>query len=124
MRVTNVEDNCCCENNLRKYWCDYSVRLGKQRWCVEEEDSSVNTGIAAEAATETAAATEAAATEVEESCQCCNDLQKFWCEEFLKLGHRRWCLERKDSAEETENSEEKTETLNHFKIVWEKDGSL
>jgi len=32
--------------------------------------------------------------------------------------------EREDSAEEIENSEEKTEKVNHFRIVWEKDGIL
>jgi len=38
--VTVTEDNCCCENALQKYWCEVSLKLGKQRWCSEEEDSS------------------------------------------------------------------------------------
>ena len=69
--------------------------------------------------------TEAAVgTEDKDNCRCCNDLQKFWCDEFLKLRNRRRCLELEDTADETANSEEKTEKVNHFRIVWEKDGIL
>jgi len=126
--TTGANDSCRCCNVLQKWWCDDSVKRGKQRWCVEEEDSSENTeaeAATAAAGTEAVTVTETAVvTEATDSCRCCNDLQKFWCDEFLKLRHRRRCLERKDSVEETENSEEKTEGVNHFRIVWEKDGIL
>jgi len=120
--VTEAENNCRSENALQKYWCEVSLKLGKPRWCAEEEDSSKK--VEEESAAAAAVTEVVAVTGAEDSCQCCNELQKFWCDEFLKLRQRRRCLEREDSAEKTENSAEKTEDVNYFKIVWEKDGIL
>ena len=90
-----AEDNCSCENALRKYWYDVSAKVGQERWCVEEEDSSEKTEeelASVAAATEAASVTQAegvteAAVETKENDirRCCKDLQKFWCDEFLKL---------------------------------------
>ena len=78
--------------------------------------------------TEAAAATEEAAvieeavvTESEGSCRCCDDLEKFWCEEYLKQGLGRRCSGFEKSVEATEDSEDKTGEVNYFKLVWEKD---
>ena len=104
------------------------MKLGKELWCVEEEEASERSkeeAVSAAAVTEAATATEAAVgTEDKDNRRCCNDLQKFWCDEFLKLRNRRRCLELEDTADETANSEEKTEKVNHFRIVWEKHGIL
>ena len=74
--------------------------------------------------TEAAAATEeAAVTESEGSCRCCDDLEKFWCEEYLKQGLGRRCSGFEDFVGATEDSEE-SGGVNHFKLIWEEDETV
>ena len=132
--VTDVESSCCCGHVFQKQLCDLNLELGNQRWCVKKEDSSERTeegsasvSAATEAASVTGAerATEAAVeTKGYDICRCCDDLEKFWCEEYLKLGLGRRCTEFEESSEATEDSEEKTEEVNHFRLVWKKDETL
>ena len=125
--VTDVESSCCCAHVFQKQLCDLNLELGNQRWCAGKEDCSSDTEVEVAAAavetkvsteTEAEAVTEAATvTDSEGSCQCCDELEKFWCEEYLKLGLGRRCSGFEESAEATEDSEEKTEEVNHFRIV-------
>ena len=40
--VTEAESSCLCENDLQKYWCEVSVKVGKQCYCVEREEAFEN----------------------------------------------------------------------------------
>ena len=40
--VAEAENSCRCENDLQKYWCEVSVKVGKQRYCVEREEAFEN----------------------------------------------------------------------------------
>ena len=82
------------------------------------EGVSDDSGAAAEAAV-----TEPAVTGAEGGCQCRDDLEKFWCDEYLRIGVGRQCLELK-RLREKKDSEENSGTVNHFKIVWHKGGVL
>jgi len=76
------------------------------------------------AATGEAAVAEAAVVRgSEDSCHCRNDLEKFWCDEYLKLGMERRCVELRKLLE-NKNSGENSGTVNHFKIIWHKDSVL
>ena len=65
----------------------------------------------------------AVVTGAEDSCHCRDDLQKFWCEEYLKLGLGHRCIELRKFLE-NKDFEENTGTVNHFKIIWHKDSVL
>jgi len=81
-------------------------------------------GAAGETAIGEAAGAEAAAvTGAEGGCQCRNDLEKYWCGEYWKMGMGRRCLELRRLLEK-KDSEENTGTVNHFKIIWHRDSVL
>ena len=112
-----AKEDCCCEvfrklsvNLLKAYshleHSDALKGLGEfleEYTCSERkdtfEDLGEEAGAAIEVANGEAAGAEAAVvTEAECSCQCEDDLQKFWCEEYLKLGLGRRCTELRKSV--------------------------
>ena len=118
-----AKEDCCCEL-FRKL----NISLLEAYSCLERtnalEGVGDEAGTTSEAAIDEAAGAEAAVvTGAEGSCQCRNDSEKFWCEEYLKLGMGRRCIELRKLLE-NKNSEENTGTVNHFKIIWHKDSVL
>ena len=118
-----AKEDCCCEL-FRKL----NISLLEAYSCLERTTASEGVdgeaGAAGETAIGEAAGAEAAVVTREEgSCQCRDDLEKFWCEEYLKLGMGRRCLELRKLLEK-KDSEENTGTVNHFKIIWHKDSVL
>ena len=118
-----AKEDCCCEL-FRKL----NISLLEAYSCLERTAASEGVGDEAgatgEAAIGEAAVNEAAVlTGAEGSCQCRDDLEKFWCEEYLKLGMGRRCLELRKLLE-NKDSEENTGNVNHFKIIWHKDSVL
>ena len=119
-----AKEDCCCEV-FRKL----NIGLLEAYSCLERTDSleglGEEAGAAIEAATGEAVVVEAAVvTGSEDSCQCRDDLEKFWCEEYLRLGMGRRCIELRKVLKSTQNSEENTGAVNHFKIIWQKDSVL
>ena len=112
-----AKEDCCCEL-FRKL----NISLLEAYTCLERTAASEGVSDDSGAATE-AAVTESAVTGAEGGCQCRDDLEKFWCEEYLKLGMGRRCLELRKLLEK-KDSEEKSGTVNHFKIIWHKDAVL
>jgi len=105
-----------------------NISLLEAYHCLERTDAQQGLGEEAGAATEAAVGEAgmdeaAVVTGSEDSCQCRNDLEKFWCEEYLKLGMGRRCAELRKLLE-NKNSGENTGTVNHFKSIWHKDGIL
>jgi len=89
---------------FQKQLCELNVELGVERFCVEKEDSSVNTGAEAiAAATELEVKTETEAKAVIEVVTAAEE-EDICCEAFRKLDRGlRWalyCLELKDSPED------------------------
>jgi len=118
-----AKEDCCCEL-FRKL----NIGLLEAYSCLKRTDAleglGEKAGAAIEAATGEAVGTEAAVVSgAEDSCQCRDDLEKFWCGEYLKLGLGRRCTELRKLLE-NKNSEENTVTVNHFKIIWQKDSVL
>jgi hypothetical protein len=118
-----AKEDCCCEL-FRKL----NISLLEAYSCLERTTASEGVGGEAgatgEAAIGEAAGAEAAVvTESEGSCQCRNDLEKYWCEEYLKMGMGRRCIELRRLLE-NKDSEDNTGTVNHFKIIWHKDSVL
>ena len=118
-----AKEDCCCEL-FRKL----NISLLEAYSCLERtttsEDVDGEAGATSEAAIGEAAVNEAGVlTGAEGSCQCRDDLEKFWCEEYLKLGMGRRCLELRKLLE-NKDSEENTGNVNHFKIIWHKDSVL
>jgi len=116
-------EDCCCEL-FRKL----NISLLEAYSCLERTTASesVNGEVVAagEAAIGGAAGAEAAAvTGAESSCQCRNDLEKYWCGEYWKMGMGRRCTELRRLLEK-KDVEENTGTVNHFKIIWHKDAVL
>ena len=131
-----AKEDCCCE-----FFRKLSIDLEKAYSHLERTDAleglseflesytcSARTGeeveAAIEKATDGAVKNEAAVVnEAEDSCYCRDDLQKFWCEEYWKLGLGRRCVELRKFVENKE-SEENSGTVNHFKLIWHKDAVL
>jgi len=118
-----AEEDSCCEV-FRKL----NIGLFEAYSCLECTDAldglGEEAGAAIEAATSEAVVAEAAVvTGSEDSCQCRVDLEKFRCEEYLKLGMGRRCTELRKFLE-NKIAEENTGTVNHFKIIWQKDSVL
>ena len=110
----SVEEDCCCEvfrklsvnllkayshlehsdtlKGLGEFFEDYSCSKRKDIL----EGLSEEAGPAIEVANGKAARMETAVVnEAECSCQCENDLKKFWCDEYLRIGVGRQCSELK-----------------------------
>jgi len=102
-----TKEDCCCEL-FRKL----NVSLMEAYKCLEE--ISASKGVSGDFG---------AATGAESDCQCQNDLEKFWCDEYLRIGVGRQCLELKRLLKKKE-TEENSGPMNHFKIVWHKGGVL
>jgi len=118
-----AEGDSCCEV-FRKLNIGLRLAYDSLELKVSLEDLEEEAGAATEAATGEAVVAEAAVvTGSEDSCRCRDDLEKFWCEEYLKLGMGRRCTELRKFLE-NKNSGENTGTVNHFKIIWQKDGVL
>jgi hypothetical protein len=112
-----AKEDCCCEL-FRKL----NVSLLEAYTCMEQIAASKGMNSDSRAATE-AAVTESAVTGAEGGCQCRDDLEKFWCDEYLRIGVGRQCSELKRLLKK-EDSEVKTGTVNHFRIIWHKDAVL
>ena len=117
------EEDSCCEL-FRKL----NIGLFEAYSCLEQthavEGLGEGAGAAAEVATGEALNTEAAVgTEADDKCQCRDNSEKLWCEEYLKLGMGRRCTELRKLLE-NRNSGVNIGTVNHFKIIWHKDGVL
>jgi len=117
------EEDSCCEL-FRKL----NIGLFEAYSCLEQthavEGLGEEAGAATEVATGEALNTEAAVgTEADDKCQCRDNSEKLWCEEFLKLGMGRRCTELRKLLE-NRNSGVNIGTVNHFKIIWQKDGVL
>jgi len=139
--TVSVTEDCCCEvfrklsvNLLKAYshleHSDTLKGLGEfleDYTCSKRKDIleglSEEAGPAIEVANGEAAGIEAAVTGAEGGCQCRNDLQKFWCDEYLRIGVGRQCSESKRLLKKKE-IEENSGPVNHFKILWDKGGVL
>jgi hypothetical protein len=140
--TASVKEDCCCEvfrklsvNLLKAYshleHSDTLKGLGEffeDYTCSKRKDIleglSEEAGPAIEVANGEAAGIEAAVVnESECSCQCENDLEKFWCDEYLRIGVGRQCLELKRLLKKKE-TEENSGPVNHSKVIWHKGGVL
>jgi len=112
-----TKEDCCCEL-FRKL----NVSLLEAYTCLEQ--ISASKGVSGEFGAATGAAvTESAVTGAESDCQCRDDLEKFWCDEYLRIGVGRQCLELKRLLKKKE-TEENSGPVNHFEIIWHKGGVL
>jgi len=112
-----TKEDCCCEL-FRKL----NVSLLEAYTCLEQIAASNAASNDSRAATG-AAVTDSAVTGAEGGCQCENDLEKFWCDEYLRIGVGRQCLGLKRLLKKKE-TEENPGPVNHFKIIWHKGGVL
>jgi len=117
-----TEEDSCCEL-FRKL----NIGLSEAYSCLERthvlEGLDEVAGATAEAATGEAVTEAAVVTETEDSCKCRDESDKLWCEEYLKLGMGRRCTELRKLLE-NRNPGVNIGTVNHFKIIWHKDGVL
>jgi len=112
-----AKEDCCCEL-FRKL----NVSLLEAYTCLEQIAASKGVSNDSRAATG-AAVTESAVTGAEGGCQCRDDLEKFWCDEYLRIGVGRQCSELKRLLKKKE-TEENSGPVNHFKMIWHKGGVL
>ena len=125
--TASVKEDCCCEvfrklsvnllkayshlehsdtlKGLGEFFEDYTCSKRKDilEGLSEDVESAIEVANGEAAGVETAAVNEA-----ECSCQCENDLKKFWCDEYLRIGVGRQC----------------SGTVNQFRIIWDKDAVL
>jgi hypothetical protein len=112
-----AKEDCCCEL-FRKL----NVSLLEAYFCLEQ--ISASKGVSGDSGAVTGAAvTESAVTGAKGGCQCSDDLEKFWCDEYLRIGVGRQCLELKRLLKKKE-TEENSGPVNHFKIIWHRGGVL
>ena len=116
--TASVKEDCCCEA-FRKL----SVSLLKAYSRVEHSDTvkglgeffedytcskrkDILEGLSEEAGPAIGAAvTESAVTGAEGGCQCRDDSEKFWCDEYLRIGVGRQCSELKKLLKKKETEE-------------------
>jgi len=134
--TASVKEDCCCEvfrklsvNLLKAYshleHSDTLKGLGEffeDYTCSKRKD--ILEGLSEEARPAIGAAVaESAAAGAEGGCQCRDDLEKFWCDEYVRIGVGRQCSELKRLLKKKE-TEENSGPVNHFKIIWHKGGVL
>ena len=134
--TASVKEDCCCEvfrklsvNLLKAYsHLEHSDTLKDLGEFLEDYTCSKRTDILEGLSEEAgpvieAAVTESAVTGAEGGCQCRDDLEKFWCDEYVKIGVGRQCSDLKRLLKKKE-TEENSGPVNHFKMIWHKDGVL
>jgi len=134
--TASVKEDCCCEvfrrlsvNLLKAYshleHSDTVKGLGEffeDYTCSKRKD--ILEGLSEEAGPAIEVANgEAAGIGAEGGCQCRDDLEKFWCDEYLRIGVGRQCSGLKRLLKKKE-TEENSEPVNHFETIWHKGGVL
>jgi len=134
--TASVKEDCCCEvfrelsvNLLKAYshleLSDTLKGLGEfleDYTCSKRKDILEGLSEGVGPAIEVADG-EAAVTGAEGGCLCLDDLEKFWCDEYLRIGAGRQCSELKRLLKK-EETEENTGTVNHFEAIWHRDAVL
>jgi len=115
--TASVKEDCCCEalrklsvnllkayshlehsdtvKGLGEFFDDYTCSKRKDILEGLSEEAGPAIEVAnGEAAGIEAAVTDSAVTGAEGGCQCRDDLEKFWCDEYLRIGVGRQCFKR------------------------------